>query len=329
MSNPVRPLLRRPWFLGGLAAALVGVGASLALWRGQDRLPLPDPLPPLSRADFEAAYAHPLPPPAGALDVYHLGHSLVGQKMPQILAQMGGHDHASQLGWGTSLAQHSQGPEAVFGYETENSHAFHREAREALASGDYDAVVFTEMVELKDAITYHGSPAYLAIWAKAARAGNPDARLYLYETWHHLSDPAGWEARIESDLAALWEGEVLAGALAHGAPPVYLIPGGQVLAAAARAAKAGGIAGVTARESFFALDDKGDQDTIHLNDLGVYVIALTHYAVLYQRSPEGLPNRFSLADGSVFFVETDTAEALQSLVWQVVRQVPRTGIAPL
>lgn len=323
---------RRGWPLvltlgaGGIAVLALALG--LGLWRGKDRLLMPQAVPPVLRAQFEAAYTQPLPPPEGALSVYHLGHSLVGQKMPQILAQMAGHDHASQLGWGTSLAQHHKGPAAVFGYEKENDHAFHREAREAIASGEYDAVVFTEMVELKDAIAYHGSPAYLAIWAKEAREANPDVRLYLYETWHPLTDPAGWEARIANDLAALWEGEVLAGALAHDAPAVYLIPGGQVLAAAARAAQNGEIEGVTQRESFFALDDKGQQDPIHLNDLGAYVIALTHYAVLYQRSPQGLPHRFSLEDGSILFVEDETAEALQRLVWQVVQTIPRTGMSP-
>lgn len=294
----------------------------------QKHLMRPVSNPPLPRAEFEAAYTRTLPPPEGRLRVYHLGHSLVGRDMPQMLAELAGHEHASQLGWGTSLAQHWQGPQAIFGYKDENAHPHHRLATEALASGAYDAVIFTEMVELKDAIVYHATASHLAKWAIAAREGNPDVRLYLYETWHRLDDPKGWLERIDSDLSILWEGEVLAGALANGAPPIYLIPGGQVLAAAARAAEAGKLPELSRREDFFALEPSGAQDMIHLNDLGHYLIALTHYAVLYQRSPEGLPAALSLGDGRVVAMDADLAEALQVLVWQVVSKTPRTGITP-
>lgn len=62
-------------------------------------------------------------------------------------------------------------------------------------------------------------------------------------------------------------------------------------------------------------------DDVHASDLGVYVAALVHFAVLYRRSPEGLP---PLARG----LPASTALRLQRLVWDVVRRDPRAGIAP-
>ena len=40
-----------------------------------------------------------------------------------------------------------------------------REAHDAIGSGDYDAVILTEMVELRDAIRYHDSARALVDWA--------------------------------------------------------------------------------------------------------------------------------------------------------------------
>lgn len=260
----------------------------------------------------------PLPAPQGPLKTYHLGHSLVGRDMPAMLSQLAGHEFHSQLGWGASLADHWKG--TVNGFATENAHPAHRPAREALESGAYDAVIFTEMVELKDAIRYHDSAARLADWANLARKANPEVRLYLYETWHRLDDPAGWLNRIDADLPSLWEGQILGPAI-HAAGDIYVIPGGQVMAAGVRAAEAGQLRGIPDRQAFFT-------DDIHLNDLGNWLIAMTHFAVLYHRSPVGLPMQLTRADGSpATVVDAEAAHRLQELVWQVVTGYPLTGVA--
>ena len=122
--------------------------------------------------------------------------------MPAMLAQLApqGHDYASQLGWGTSLREHWEPDVPVNGFDTENAHDKFRAARDGIASGDFDAVVLTEMVEITDAIRYHDSADYLARWASLAHEATPSARIYLYETWHHTDDPAGWFDRIDTDL---------------------------------------------------------------------------------------------------------------------------------
>lgn len=318
---------RRRMILAGLiGAVLTGGAALLGLRRWREGPALPADRTPVGGAVLAHAQS-PLTPPAGPLRVYHLGHSLVGRDMPAMLAQLAGHDHASQLGWGTPLRAHWEDRVEITGFATENAHARHRPAHEALASGDYDAVVLTEMVELRDAIRWHASPHYLARWALAAQAGNPQVRIYLYETWHRLDDPDGWLERIATDLPALWQGQVLQGALAWDSPPVYLVPGGQALAAAVRAAEAGELPGITRREQFFARAADGSQDSIHLGDLGHYLIALVHYAVLYHRSPEGLTAAVTRADGTPVPVAPDLASALQRIAWAVVRATPGTGVS--
>lgn len=277
----------------------------------------------------EVRAALPLAPPDGPLAVFHLGHSLVGRDMPAMLAQLApaGHRYDSQLGWGTSLREHWDPDLPIRGFETENDHPRFRPARDAIGSGAYDAIVLTEMVEIRDAIRWHDSDKYIARWAEAAREAATGARIYLYETWHRLDDPEGWLERIDADLSRYWI-DRLARPAFDPDQPVRVIPAGQVMAAVVRAVEArGGVGTVTGREDLFARTEDGGVDQIHLNDLGAYLVALTHYAVLYHRSPEGLPHRLRRADGSPADApDPETARLMQQIVWQVVTENPWTGV---
>lgn len=314
----------------GLAGLAILMVAGVAVWR---LWPLLAPQHMLSSAELAARQAEPLPPPAAPLQVYHLGHSLVNRDMPAMLAQMAqaagyaGHGYRSQLGWGASLDSHRRGE--IKGFAEENATPAYRPAAQAMASGDYDAVVLTESVEIRDAIRYDASARALAHWAQAAVAGNPDVRVYLYESWHRLDDPEGWLERIDADLARYWEAGLLRPAMADPATPtIRLIPAGQVLGAAVRAAETGQIPGLARREDFFARTPDGQVDPIHLNDIGNWLVAMVHFAVLYHRPPAGLPHRLLRGDGSAAVPAPDSAVApLQELVWNVVRRYPATGLA--
>ncbi len=295
---------------GLLALAAATAVAGLAGWRLFPRRGLSD-------AAFAALYATPLPPLETPSAVYHLGHSLVGRDMPAMLAQLAGHPWNSQLGWGASLMNHWE--DKVPGHAEENASDAYRAAGEAVDSGAYPVVVVTEMVELRDAIRWHDSAEHLAKWAARARAGNPAVRIYLYETWHRLDDPQGWETRISADLPALWEDKVLRPAVAE-AGAIHVIPGGQVMAALVAAAEAGQLPGLNSRQDFFT-------DDIHFSDLGAYAMALTHFAVIYGRSPQGLPHGLRRADGSLADPPPAGAvAAMQGLVWQVVTGYALTGV---
>ena len=71
----------------------------------------------------------------------------------------------------------------------------------------------------------------------------------------------------------------------------------------------------------------GSPDTIHYNDLGAYLVALTHYAVLYHRSPEGMAHALNRADGTPAQAPSpEVAALMQRVVWDVVRRFPETGV---
>lgn len=306
--------------LGWIVAGLAALACIVLVWR----MTTPRALSP---AEFAGRYMQSLPPPAGPLATYHLGHSLVGRDMPAMLAQLAGHDHASQLGWGATLKGHWEGD--VPGMVEENAHPRFRPADQAADSGDYPVAVLTEMVELRDAVRFFDSPRYLANWVRRFRAARPDARIYLYETWHPLNDPEGWLNRLDADLPRLWEAEVLRPAMAEaGVGTIHVIPGGQVMAAAVRTIEAGQVPGLSRREDLFATGPGGAPDQIHFNDAGAYLMALTHFAVIYHRSPEGLPHALMRADGTPATALTpEAALTLQRIVWKVVTGYAATGVA--
>lgn len=285
--------------------------------------------------DLAKLYATPLPPPGKPLRVFHIGHSLVNRDMPAMLEQLAapGHDHRSQLGWGATLKSHWEPDEPINGFEQENAHPRYQDAFESVRGSSFDALVLTEMVEIRSAIKYFDSAKYLRLWAREARTHKPDTRVYLYETWHQLDDAEGWLERLDKDLGRYWEGDLLAKGLAHGdtGGPIYVIPAGQVLARfVRRMEQEGGLPGLKSRQDLFARNADGTQDTIHLNDLGNYLVAVTHYAVLYHRSPVGLPHRLKRADGTEANApEEATARMMQEVVWEVVTRYPKTGVAQL
>lgn len=286
------------------------------------RLATPEPL---AAEAFDALYAEPALPPAGPLNVLHLGHSLVGHDMPEMLMQLaqGGHAYSSQLGWGTFLKDHWDENAPRNGFEDSNTHPQFRDGHEALASGDYDAVVLTEAVEIRDAIKYMESPQMLHNLADKARTHNPDVSVFFYETWHHLDSPEGWLTRLDRDLSLYWEDAILRPALNFDATPqpIYVIPGGQVMASFARAVEArGGVGPIATRADLFS-------DQIHFNDYGAYLMALTHYAVLYRTSPVGLPHALVKADGTpAADPGPDAAQLMQETVWDVVTRYSKTGV---
>ncbi|MTH64981.1 hypothetical protein [Paracoccus shanxieyensis] len=281
-------------------------------------------------ADVQALYDTKRQLPQGPLKVFHLGHSLVGRDMPAMLAQMAGHDYNLQLGWGTALGEHWQGRQSINGFDQENATPRYRDAHEALKSGEYDAFVMTEMVKLKDALLYKDSTASAANWAAEAISANPATQVFLYESWHALDDQPEWLGRFPGDLDQMWSQILWSASRATekvNGKPVWLIPAGQVMAAVVAEAEAQGIAELTHREQLFGRNPDGSLDPIHPNDLGVYLVALTHYATLYGKSPVGLPNQLQRADGTEADAPSpELAARMQQITWDVVRAQRLTGL---
>lgn len=325
------------WFSGlplpvvGAMLALLVLALGISGWALYRQFATPQ-LPPAVEA---VPNTPPLDAPEAGLSVFHLGHSLVGRNMPAMLAQLAAaagfdtHDYNLQLGWGATLREHFEPEVEIAGFAVENDNPRYRSAHEAVASAEYDAFVLTEMVELRDAIIWHDSATYMHRWVRAIRAARPDARVFLYETWHPRHDTETWLARLDADPDALWKGHVLSQVWNDPrAGPVHVIPAGRVLAAFTRAlAERGGVPGIEDESALFARNDEQEINDIHLNDLGNYLVALVHFAVLYQRSPAGLPHELMRADGTNADAPSPEAAALmQQIVWAVVSALPETGI---
>ncbi|MCC6000237.1 MAG: hypothetical protein JJU19_05150 [Pararhodobacter sp.] len=315
----------------GLSALVLALILLVGGWAAY-RLKAEPPLPPLT---VVVPNTPVLDAPESGMRVFHLGHSLVNRDMPAMLAQLAHaaglpeHDYNLQLGWGATLRAHYEPEVEVPGFASENDTPRFRSVHEAVASGEYDAVVLTEMVELRDAIRWHDGPVYLQRWVQAIRAVRPDTRVFLYESWHARQDTESWLARLDNDPAELWQGRLLAQIWGdRRAGSVHVIPAGRVLAAFTRAlADVGGLPGMADETALFARLPDGSLDEVHMNDMGNYLVALTHFAVLYQRPPLGLPHALTRADGTPADPPApDVAELMQRIVWDTVSQLPVTGL---
>lgn len=277
-------------------------------------------------------YGEALEKPAKKLKVYHLGHSLVGRTMPSMLQQVSGdgHDYRSQLGWGTPLKAHWEPDEVINGFEKENNHEKFQAFDEALNSNEFDVFVLTEMVEIKAAIKYFQSAKYFKKFVDAISEKSPRSRIYFYESWHEVNDPEGWNFRLERDYQKYWLSQVLAPTLMSKdlKQTVYVIPVGQVMLALFKEIeKSGGVEGLNKPEDLFARNEDGSLDPIHVNEVGEYLVALVHYAVLYQQDPTGLPNQLKNEFGEQAMAPSqEAAQLMQRVTWQVVSNDFRTGI---
>lgn len=266
------------------------------------------------------------------LQVYHLGHSLVGRTMPSMLQQLAGSDHnfRSQLGWGTSLKEHWDPKLVINGFEEENDHENYQNVFEAIRGTQFDAFVLTEMVEIKDAIKYYGSAQYLQKFTQEIVKYNPDARVYLYESWHKVTDKEGWISRLDRDFSNYWLDKIVDSAHIgmENSNTIYVIPVGQVMSAFFKEVeRLGGVKGISRPEDIFKRNPEGGLDPIHVNDIGSYLVTLVHFAVLYQTSPEGLPYQLKNETGDKAVAPSkEAAQLMQEITWRVVSENYRTGI---
>ena len=254
-------------------------------------------------------------------EILFVGHSLVGPDLAPMV-------QAGLAAQGREVAVDSQIINgAPLNYQWDNaSKAEGVDGRAALESGNVDALILTEGIPLAGAIQWNDSAGQVAKWADLAWAKNPATQVYLYETWHSLKSGSGeavpndpgatapWEARIEADLPH-WESLATQANAQRpkGAASIRIIPAGQAMLAAARAAKAGALPGISDISQLFG-------DDIHPNGKGLYLIAMTHVAALTGASPEGLPAKLGRSwQSRDARISDDLARAMQRIAWQAVQ----------
>lgn len=198
--------------------------------------------------------------------------------------------------------------------------------RDPKVMANFDVLVITERVSLANTAPYHRSSEMALRWAEHAWRHGSDgagARSILFATWVDMTsgpdhpnpynDPEGhiaFRERMPLEMAR-WEeirGHVNAG-LADGMPQMAMIPGPLIMAAAHDDILASKAPGLGSLSDLFA-------DDIHLNDRGNYLIALAHFAVIYNKDPRGLPANIPPRSGP------DQAQAawMQELVWRVLAE---------
>jgi len=188
----------------------------------------------------------------------------------------------------------------------------------------YDTLVLTERVSLSGTMRWHNSKNQALNWFTHAWEngnGSEGAETVLYATWVNTNsgpdfenpykDPDGhipFRERLPREMAG-WE-EIQDYVNANrpaGAPPMKMIPGPLLMAGIYDDIAAGRAPGFTDISDLF-------HDTIHLNEVGGYYIALAHYAVIYGRDPRGLQN--------IGGVTPEQAVYMQNLVWRILSEQP-------
>jgi len=100
---------------------------------------------------------------------------------------------------------------------------------------------------------------------------------------------------------------------------VYIIPGHRMMARLYDDIQLDIIPEITPIDDFF-------EDTIHPNTLGVYAVAMIHYACIYNESPVRLTNNL-MPDVTDFEAPSEELPLyLQTMIWEVVTNYSRTGI---
>jgi len=254
-------------------------------------------------------------------EILFVGHSLVGPDLAPMV-------QAGLAARGQEVAVEAQIINgAPLSYQWDKSaEAQGADGRARLEAGAVEALILTEAIPLPSAVQWNDSAGQVARWAGLAWEKSPATQVFIYETWHSLKsgsaeavpdDPGAdqpWAVRIEADLP-LWESlaDKANAARPEGAVPVRLIPAGQAMRLAAKAAKVGELPGISDISQLFG-------DDIHPNGKGFYLIAMTHIAALTGESPEGLPAKlgrvWSSRDARI---SNELAAAMQRIAWEAVQ----------
>lgn len=266
-----------------------------------------------------------------ALSIVMVGHSLFGTDGPDMLQEA----LRAGTGEGAVRAQIINGAPLRYNWETSDK-AEGIDARAVLPEGATTDLILTEAIPLENHTKWSDTEVYAQAFAGLAISANPQARVFIQETWHSLNSGTGvavpyddkadipWRTRLDQDLPR-WEEIVAQVAAANRSETatVALIPAGQAMARLYDEIAADRVPGLDRITALFA-------DDIHLNDTGHYFVSMVQYAVLTGQDPLGLPTDFSNRWGKAFDTpDPDLARALQRVAWEAVQAYGGAVIAPV
>lgn len=196
---------------------------------------------------------------------------------------------------------------------------------------DYNLLVITERVSLSNTVPWHRSSEMALNWfTHAWSEGNhgKGAETILYATWVDIdsgpdfanpyNDPEGhltFRDRLPLEMAQ-WQqiADHVNAARPDGAPPMRVIPGPLIMAAAYDAIQAGTAPDLEKIDDLFT-------DKIHLNGQGAYLISLAHLAVIYDVDPRRLTSGL----GGISVPSPAKAAWMKQLVHDILLGYPDAG----
>lgn len=199
--------------------------------------------------------------------------------------------------------------------------------------GNYEILVLTERVPVRSTMTAHHTKDLALEWFDLAWTkgnGGRGAETVLYASWITITSGPGnkdeydseeliipFRERLELEMGS-WQEIVDHVNLNRisGSPPMRAIPGPMIMAAVYDAIAAGTAPGLKTMADLFI-------DNIHVNDLGAFLIALAHFAVIYGRDPRSIPD----LRGEARWPRGEQAAWMKQLVWDVVRAYPDGGLS--
>lgn len=333
-------------------AVLALLGCAIGVWLFAPEAPIPR-----RAVDWEAQRRGPL----ARRSVYWVGHSLMHSRAGprNVIEEVGRLAEAAGLSyraydhtfWGAPLSLNWTGAARTF--ERSEPAALERR-RELEERGErYDALVMTEAVPVGPTMEGEAGSFYAQRFYCAAVRASPDVDVYVYESWTEYDELAPFLERLRADRPR-WErlaDEAASGRVpapdrlarlapywtapepACEGPPIHLVPVGRALLRLARALERrpdewrveGGrrlairdlLANAPGPDGALPHPDR-DPDRVHPSALGTYLAGLVHFATLYRREPP------EAGEGRL---APETDARLRALVWRVVRDDPRAGVA--
>jgi hypothetical protein len=164
---------------------------------------------------------------------------------------------------------------------------------------------------------------YLSIFANNAWENGNQGKgtpTLLWTTWTNINNENGpWRPLLDT-YEKEWEAmqDFANSKLPQGATPIYIVPGHRMMARLYDDIQKNIVPGINNINQFFS-------DNIHLNEKGSYAAAMIHYACLFNKSPEGLPNNL-YTSMNANSPSPALANYLQKMIWEVVTSYPRTGV---
>jgi len=198
--------------------------------------------------------------------------------------------------------------------------------------GNYDLLVLTERVTVRSAMQWHHTKELTLEWFDLAWTKGSDGRgaeTILYASWISINSGPDSKDEYDSEEQLIpfrerldlemgsWQ-EIVDHVNRNrisGSPPMRAIPGPKIMAAVFDAIAAGTAPGLNSMADLFS-------DGIHVNDLGAFLIALKHFAVIYGRDPRSIPD----LHGEGKWPGREQADWMKQLVWDVVQAYPDSGL---